>query len=139
MFRIRFRLITLFAVMTLIALAVGVFGIYRRAVMAEDLAYQKIAAKGGWIVVYTSDSHVEFLTATAQPFLDCGTGVERTYSPQGTANDFDDDDLATFEDVKRMCNINFANTRVTLAAAKKFAARHPTWRIYHSNVSLNEG
>jgi hypothetical protein len=102
MFRPRFRLITLLAVTTLIALAAGVFGIYRRAAMAEDLAYKKIAARGGWIVVYTNDSHV-----------------------------------AVFDNVPRMCNINFNNTRVTLAAAKKFAARHPSWRVYHSNASLN--
>jgi hypothetical protein len=136
MFRFRFRLITLLAVMTLIALSAGVFGIYHRAALAkaeaakvEDRAYRKISQKGGWVVVETNASFISFYKGPARPMLGCGTGVERTYPPIGSSLNFTDQDLDLFDDACRLCIINFTNTHVTPAGIERFKLRHPTWRI----------
>ena len=128
MFRFRFRLITLFAVMSIVAVGAAVYGMHRRALIAEHQALLKIAGKGGWVVKSANGSvTVEFFAQqpAKPPMLWCGTGVERTYRPTGDGVDFSDADLVLFDDVLMVSHIKFQGTSISSAAQEDFKRQHP--------------
>ena len=129
MFRFRFRLVTLFALMSLIALGAAAYGAIYRAQMAEDRAFKEVASKGGWIIRYSNYTYIEFIAAPKQPMLGCGTGVVMIYWPSGTAHDFEDADLELLEKLPITCTLNLSNTNVSSRAAQKFQQRHPNWHV----------
>src|SRR5687768_13192465 len=115
--RFQFRLATLFVVLTVAAVGAAAYGMYRRATLAEDEALKRIAAKGGWVLVYAEGAYIQFYAAPpAGPLtVDCGTGLVRTYSPAGSGAMFVDGDLALFRHVRRPLSVDFRNTSVTPA------------------------
>jgi hypothetical protein len=131
MFRFRFRLITLLAVMTFIAIGLAAYGMYDRALHAEDRALTKIAGKGGYMYMYSGDGPgALYFPDPNEPQLGlCGTGLIAAYSPTGSPQDFTDADLQLFDDVQTKLRINFSRTRVTPAALQKFKERHPQFKV----------
>ncbi|WP_254508646.1 hypothetical protein [Anatilimnocola floriformis] len=135
MVRFRFRLISLIVLVAVVCVFAATYGNYRRALGAEDRAYREIANKGGWVIVYSNNSHVEFVAAPKQPMLGCAMGVIRTYRPSGDARQFSDADLELFDSARRPCSINLTNTQVSTIAATEFQRLHPAWKLYFSPES----
>jgi|GEM_PF-4411634 len=128
MVRFRFRLITLFAVMSVVAIGAAAYGMYQRAIQAEHRALTKIAAKGGFVLVYEEGGSIHFPQPKGIPGL-CGTGLVKVYSPTGSPQDFTDADLPLFDDVHQKFHISFEGTQVSPAALQTFKQRHPNLQV----------
>lgn len=127
----QFSLTTLFVVVTLAALVAAGYGMRRRALLAEDQALTKISKRGGWVLLYQEGAYVEFFPQVppGRLTIDCGTGLQRTYGPSGTSNDFRDGDLALFDDVRRLQSVDFRNTQVSPTAVEQFRLKHPMCHV----------
>ena len=130
MFRFRFRLITLFAVMTLVAITAAAYGMYQRSIHAERQALTRIASKGGYMYMYAGDEAGDlFFPEPGRQLGLCGTGLIAVYSPTGSPHDFTDADLKLFDHVHTKLRINFQRTRVTSVAIEKFKQQHPRFKV----------
>jgi hypothetical protein len=131
MFRFRFRLITLFAVMSLVAIAAAAYSMYDRSLHAEERALTRIAAKGALMYMYDGQEAgtLYFPDPVAPPRGFCGTGLLAHYGPSGSPQDFTDADLRLFDHVHTKLRISFQRTSVTPAALQKFKKRHPEFQI----------
>jgi hypothetical protein len=133
MFRFRFRLITLFAIMSLVAVSAAAYGMYQRAVeramVAERRACTQIAGKGGYVLLYDEGAFITFMDPNTPRMGLCGTGLRGVYGPQGSPLAFGDADIAIFEDVRKIVGLDLKATSVTSTAVNKFRQSHPDSRI----------
>src|SRR5690349_21098384 len=124
MFRFRFRLITLFAVMSILAIGAAAYGMYQRTILAEHKALTKIGNKGAFIYIYGGDGKRAgwmFFPDPKKPEIGvCGTGLVAVYGPAGAPADFSDADLKLFDDVRTKLSIKFKGSRASPAAIEKF-------------------
>jgi hypothetical protein len=133
MFRLRFRLITLFAVMSIAAVGAAAYGMYQRAAqrakLAERRACTQIASKGGYVLLYDEGAFISFMDPSTPRMGLCGTGLRDVYSPQGSPLNFRDADMALFDEVRKVGSLDLKATSVTSGAVSKFRQRHPDCHV----------
>ena len=124
----QFRLLTLFAVITAIAVATALFGVRLRRLQVQKNAFDKITAKGGYVHRYGSVTVVSFIPRQSG-FMDCFP-PDRTYPPgANTEPTFDDRDLEVLDDILELDSIDFAASNVTKPAVWRFDKTHPKCKV----------
>jgi hypothetical protein len=132
MFRLRFRLITLLAVMTLLAPLTAVGGALYRAKVAENKAIQQIAQNGGWVIRYKRFGTSVYLFEKVPrrgPRLGCRGLVSCTHGPTGSATDYGDRHLESAAEIRDLRSINLQGVSCSQAALDNFKRLKPACRV----------
>jgi hypothetical protein len=126
MFRIRFRLVTLLAVVAVAPVCIAFVGTYMRDAVAEDRALHAVAAKGGLVLDYHRfplGTNVSF--PSGQWRIACPSLVDRTYLPLTSKITFGDADLELLADIRDLQRISFEHSNVSAAAMQEFKRNNP--------------
>src|SRR5262245_11202750 len=83
--RFQYRLISLMAIMCVIALGAGWYGNRLRAAAAQERAMEQLAKKGACIALYQEGAYIQFGRPAGGL---CGTGLIKVVGPQQSTVSF---------------------------------------------------
>jgi len=124
-FRFQFTLATLLLLMLAACAVAGAYGAMQRAVAAQERAFERIAAKGGVVLVWENGTTIQF----QPPGPCCATGLERMVGDFAPSPTFNDADLKQLDQVIQLLRVDFSGSRVSPAAVAAFRTAHTNCKV----------
>lgn len=124
----QFRLLTLFAAISVIAIASTLYGVHLRQLQVQQAAFDRITAKGGFVHRYGGATVVTFVPRQTGG-MDCFP-PDQTYSPAvPMIPTFDDRDVMLLDGILALDSVSFSNSQVSKETIWQFAKAHPKCRV----------